>query len=482
MMKLGLASRLHLAVLACTVSVLLLVGSQMDFSHNSMPAIYIGLTLICLSAAFTVFIRWQLIKPLQQLVSTAHKLSEDEFEVSASCLARTDELGSLARALTVFKRNRISELALIRAAELSAAEREREIEQEFESRLDAGENEMRERESRQALEQAEMSAASERLLRQRIERMSKAVSAAAAGDLSYLASHPSSEPDVDDALTHMSRELENLLSQFNTDFGTITRDAQEVNRSAVHLESLGKSIDDGARLDNTQTLAVLGGAETVRDVLLEVADRVDVMDNGIRGIFDSASQASTVASQAVELARKTDVTMRTLAESSQDIGNVIKLITSVAEQTNLLALNATIEAARAGEAGKGFAVVANEVKDLAKETNKATDEIQNRIAAIRNDTDHAVEAIGSINHIVSEIDGLQTRISDSVQEQSESAQRITTLVRNATADNKTVRSLLAEVVDRQQATQQSAEQIRESSVELRNSADNNVKLTARYRV
>lgn len=540
-MKLGLTARIHLAVLACTVCVLLLVGLQLNNTGNAGSlqaeefaslqaelmvlrdqandpavdklviaealgahhdkmlllrdqqqllsgsesrrlALYIGLVLLGISLTFSVFIRWQLIKPLQRLVSTARKLSEDDFEVDSRYLKRSDELGALARTLIVFKRNRISELALIRAAEMNAVERERELEQEYEQRRDKGESEMREREHQQSLLQAEKSAASESLLRQRIERLSKGVSAAAAGNLSYLADNPLSESHQDDDLFRMSGELERLFAQFDKDFGTIKFDAQEVNRSALDLAALGKSIDESATLDNTQTQAVLDSAQLVRDVLLEVMDRVGVMDSGISSIFDNASQASTVASQAVDLAGKTDVTMRTLSESSQDIGNVIKLITSIAEQTNLLALNATIEAARAGEAGKGFAVVANEVKDLAKETNRATDEIQSRIAAIRNDTDHAVEAIGSINHIVSEIDGLQKRISDSVQEQSDSARHITTLVSNATTDNKTVSSLLVDVIERQQVTLNSASQIRGSSEELRKSAESNVKLTDRYQI
>ena len=456
--------------------------AQMRHEGNRRFVFTLVAILLGVSTVFWVFMRWHVIRPLKGLVDAAFRLSEDETDVSIRHCDRSDELGALANALHVFKRNRISELALIRATELSTVEREQQIKQEFEYRRDAEGAELRDREKQQVQQQADDSAASEQLLQLRIDRLSMGVSAAAAGDLSYLAKHPCENLHLNDALAHMTRELESLFAQFGQDFGKIRLDARNVTLSAVQLEELGQSIDEGAQLNSTQTQQVLKGAQAVRDVLLNVAERVDDMEAGIRGISGHASQASTVASQAVELARKTDGTMRTLSESSQDIGNVIKLINSVAEQTNLLALNATIEAARAGDAGKGFAVVANEVKELAKETNKATDEIQARIAAIRNDTDHAVEAIASINQIVSEIDGLQTSISESVLVQSETAQNITRLVGDATGDNKNVRSILADVVERQEGNREAAAKVRQSSEELRSSAEGNVKLTARYRI
>ncbi len=438
--------------------------------------------VLCLAIAFWAFLRWQLIKPLQRLVEAAFGLSEDAHNVTIADDERPDELGALARALVVFKRRRESELALARAAEQDTLEQEALIKRENEQRHSVVETEQRECERQQAVQRAEESAASEGLLQARIDRLLTGVRAAAAGDLGYLAQNPCENLHLNDALALMTRELENLFEQFGRDFGAIRCDAQKVTHSALRLEELGQSIDEDAHLNGEQTRKVLTGAQTVRDVLLTVADRVDHMEAGIRGISDSASQASTVASQAVELARSTDGTMRTLSESSQDIGNVIKLITSVAEQTNLLALNATIEAARAGDAGKGFAVVANEVKELAKETNKATDEIQSRIAAIRNDTDDAVNAIASINQIVSQIDGLQTSISESVRVQSETARGITTLVGDATGDNKTVRAILADLIERQQRSQETALQVRQSSTQLRDSAEDNVRMTDRYEI
>ena len=142
------------------------------------------------------------------------------------------------------------------------------------------------------------------------------------------------------------------------------------------------------------------------------------MGISIQEISASTHDAARVANDAVLVAQSTNETVAKLGESSSEIGNVIKVITSIAEQTNLLALNATIEAARAGEAGKGFAVVANEVKDLAQETAKATEDISRRIAAIQADTDGAVTAIGEISEVIGKINDYQTTIAAAVEEQT----------------------------------------------------------------
>jgi len=157
----------------------------------------------------------------------------------------------------------------------------------------------------------------------------------------------------------------------------------------------------------------------------EVSKNVSIVATGgeemlasIREIAKNSNESARVAKNAVAVAENANQTISKLGDSSVEIGKVIKVITSIAQQTNLLALNATIEAARAGEAGKGFAVVANEVKELAKETAKATEEIGRKIEAIQSDSKSAVLAIGEIGSIINQISDISNSIASAVEEQT----------------------------------------------------------------
>src|SRR6202166_1835556 len=134
-------------------------------------------------------------------------------------------------------------------------------------------------------------------------------------------------------------------------------------------------------------------------------------------IAKNATEAAKIAGEAVEAAEAANQTVGRLGESSIEIGKVIEVITSIAQQTNLLALNATIEAARAGEAGKGFAVVANEVKELAKQTAKATEDISQRIRNIQGNTKDAMQAIEMIGTVINKVSQIAGTIAAAVEEQ-----------------------------------------------------------------
>src|SRR6202035_67902 len=163
-----------------------------------------------------------------------------------------------------------------------------------------------------------------------------------------------------------------------------------------------------------------------------------------------------------------------LGDSSSEIGQVIKVITSIAQQTNLLALNATIEAARAGEAGKGFAVVANEVKELAKETAKATEDISRKIEAIQTDTKAAVDAIASISGVIDQINDISNTIATAVEEQNATTNEMSRNVSEAAHGSSEITRNIAGVAEAAQVTtrgatetQKASQQLVETSTQLR---------------
>ena len=193
---------------------------------------------------------------------------------------------------------------------------------------------------------------------------------------------------------------------------------QTLASAAQELTSVSQQMASNSEETASQANVVSAAAEQVSRNVGTVASAAEEMGASIKEIAKNANEAARVATSAVKVAEKTNATVSKLGESSAEIGNVIKVITSIAQQTNLLALNATIEAARAGEAGKGFAVVANEVKELAKQTAKATEDIGRKIEAIQTDTKGAVEAIAQIGTIISQINDIQSTIASAVEEQT----------------------------------------------------------------
>lgn len=199
---------------------------------------------------------------------------------------------------------------------------------------------------------------------------------------------------------------------------SIVGSSDAVAASSEELAASSQQIAAGAEETAVQAGVVSAAAEEVSRNVQTVAAGSEQMGASIREIAHSANEAARVAQQAVEVVATTNDTVAKLGTSSAEIGSVIKVITSIAEQTNLLALNATIEAARAGEAGKGFAVVANEVKELAQETARATEDIARRVEAIQADTGGAVTAIGEISSIITSINDYQLTIASAVEEQT----------------------------------------------------------------
>ncbi len=205
---------------------------------------------------------------------------------------------------------------------------------------------------------------------------------------------------------------------------TISDSLETLGGAASGMTSVSNRMAGSAEESAMQANIVSAASDEVSRNLQSVATATEEMTASIREIAMNAGGAAKVALSAVQAARSANEAVAKLGGSSEEIGQVIKVITSIAQQTNLLALNATIEAARAGEAGKGFAVVANEVKELAKETARATESIGQKITTIQADTKEAVGSIERIGAIITQINDLQTAISSAVEEQTATTNEI----------------------------------------------------------
>lgn len=251
--------------------------------------------------------------------------------------------------------------------------------------------------------------------------------------------------------------------------------------ASEELTSVSQQMSAAAEETTAQANLVSAAAEQVSGNAKGVSSSVDNLGQSIHEIAGSAQEAARVARQAVDMAGSTSQTMNALGISSQQIGQVVKVITTIAEQTNLLALNATIEAARAGEAGKGFAVVANEVKDLARETAKATEDIGSRIEAMQGDADRAVTAISEIGSVIERIDHLQTTIAAAVEEQSVTTAEISRNISEATTGTAEIAENIVQVAQAAQSTAEGASNTQVSSQELSRMAQGLQKLVSEYR-
>ncbi|TNM44222.1 hypothetical protein FHP29_05835 [Nocardioides albidus] len=287
------------------------------------------------------------------------------------------------------------------------------------------------------------------------------VSAAAEGDLTRELAI-----DGDDAVGQVAEGLRRLMSTLRSSMGNISGAAETLGAAATQLTSLAEGMGEGASTTSDRAASASSASVQVSASIQTVATAAEEMTASIREIAKNATEAATVATDAVTVASEAQGTVASLGESSAEIGQVIKVITSIAQQTNLLALNATIEAARAGDAGKGFAVVANAVKELAKETAKATEEIGQKIEAIQSDTQGAVSAISRIADVIARINDIQSTIASAVEEQTATTNEIARSVTEAAAGANGIAEDVTQVATAAADTREGAQNTLSSATEL----------------
>jgi len=328
---------------------------------------------------------------------------------------------------------------------------------------------------REKLAAAEIAQAAEREklaaqeLGKKVDSILSVVSAAGHGDLTHEISVRGS-----DAIGQMGEGLGKFFADLRQSIGSIGASALSLASASEELTTVSHQMSANAEETSAQTKVVSGATLQVSQNLQTVATGAEEMGASIKEIAKNATEAAKIANSAVRAAETANSTVSKLGDSSAEIGQVIKVITSIAQQTNLLALNATIEAARAGEAGKGFAVVANEVKELAKKTAKATEDISRKIETIQVDAKAAVDSIGTISEVINQINGISNTIATAVEEQNATTNEMARNVSEAAHGSGEITSNIAGVAEAADSTsrgasdtQKAAQQLVETSAELR---------------
>jgi len=294
-----------------------------------------------------------------------------------------------------------------------------------------------------------------------LHRVSEAINAVAAGDLTATAGVTTTEE-----IGAMAVALDRANARTRAAVGAVADTANSLASSSEELSTTNRQVATNAEETGRQATAVAAAAEQVSTNVQTVAAGSEEMSASIREIAHSSAEAARVADTAVSNAAGATATVAQLGASSNEIGDVLKVITAIAQQTNLLALNATIEAARAGDAGKGFAVVASEVKDLAQETARATGDITAKVTNIQSDATKAAHAITQITDVIEQINNLQTTIASAVEEQTATTNEMSRNISQAATGSGEIAASITAVATAASSTREGVDEARTASADL----------------
>ena len=375
-----------------------------------------ALTTIGGVTVLSFFVVRGIARPVTRLTEITERLADGALDTEIDIAESRDEVGRLVKQVKVFKEN-LHAVSKMQAEQAEPAKVNFELERKAEQ------------EKRAADEQATEE-------RRKLE---------------------------EDAAAKRRQEMLDLAESFETSVGGVI---EAVASAASEMQSSSEAMSTTAGETSAQSSSAAAATQEASANVQTVAAAAEELSSSIDEISRQVSKSSSVAQSAVERARTTNDKVQGLSVAAQKIGEVVDLINDIASQTNLLALNATIEAARAGEAGKGFVVVATEVKSLADQTAKATDEIGGQINEIQSATNEAVEAIGGITEVIAEISEISSSIASAVEEQGASTREISSNVQQAAQGTQAVSSSMAEVTQAANQTGSAATQVNSAADEL----------------